>query len=99
MDRREFVRALAAAAAAGLPLMGRAADDDAAFYEVAPFGNVSLLHLTDCHAQLKPVHFREPQVNVGVAEARGRPPHPAGDALLKSFDIPRQTRAAHAYTS
>src|SRR3982750_2366186 len=98
MDRREFLQALAAAAAAGLPLVGRGADDDAPFYEAAPFGNVSLLPLTDCHAQLKPVHFREPQANLGIAEARGRPPHLVGEAFLKAFDIPRKTREAHAYT-
>jgi sulfur-oxidizing protein SoxB len=98
MERREFLQALGVAAASGLPLASRAQADDAAFYEVPQFGNVSLLHFTDCHAQLKPVRFREPNVNLGVAEARGRPPHLVGEALLKAYDIPRGTRDAHAFT-
>ena len=98
MDRREFLQALGVAAASGLPFASRAQADDAQFYEVVPFGNVSLLHLTDCHAQLKPVRFREPNVNLGVAEARGRPPHLVGEAFLKNYGIPRGTREAHAFT-
>src|SRR3954453_10364627 len=98
MERREFLQALGVAAASGLPPASRAQADDAAFYEVPRFGNVSLLHFTDCHAQLKPVRFREPNVNLGVAEARGRPPHLVGEALLKAYDIPRGTREAHAFT-
>jgi len=98
MDRREFLQALGVAAASGLPLGARSQADDAAFYDVEPFGNVSLLHFTDCHAQLKPVRFREPNVNLGVAEARGRPPHLVGEALLKAYGIPRGTREAHAFT-
>src|SRR3954468_7907513 len=96
MDRREFLQALAAASVAGLPIGGHA--EDAEFYEVTRFGNVSLLHFTDCHAQLKPVHFREPDVNLGVAEARGRWPHLVGEALLRQSGIPRGTREAHAFT-
>ena len=96
MQRREFLQALAAASVAGMPLAARS--DDAEFYEVAPFGNVSLLHLTDCHAQLKPVRFREPNVNLGIAGARGRPPHLVGTAFLEAFGIPRGTREAHAFT-
>jgi sulfur-oxidizing protein SoxB len=89
MTRREFLEALAAACVAGLPLHARAADQRAGerFYADAlrPFGNVSLLHLTDTHAQLRPVHFREPSVNLGVGAARGRPPHLVGEALLRHF--------------
>jgi S-sulfosulfanyl-L-cysteine sulfohydrolase len=66
---------------------------------VPPFGNVSLLHMTDSHAQLRPVYFREPGVNVGVAEAAGRPPHLVGEALLKHFGIGAGSAAAHAFTS
>ena len=63
MRRREFLQAIAAAAAAGLPL-SRALSQDlasgAAFYDaIKPFGNVSLLHFTDCHAQLLPSYYRE----------------------------------------
>src|SRR5262245_2283814 len=61
-------------------------------------GNVHLLHYTDCHAQLLPVHFREPHVNIGVGEARGKPPHLVGEALLKHFGIRPGTTQAHAFT-
>ncbi len=102
IDRREFLRLLAAASAAGLSLPAGAAGPGSAraesFYDVAPFGNVSLLHFTDCHAQLLPVHFREPSVNLGVGDAVGRPPHLVGEALLKHFGIASGTRDAHAFT-
>jgi len=102
MNRREFLHVVAAAAAAGLPLDSRAALDlsaGAKFYDgLEPFGNVSLLHFTDCHAQLNPIHFREPNVNLGVAAARGKPPHLVGEALLRHFGIAPGTREAHAFT-
>ncbi len=102
MNRREFLQGIAAAAAAGLPVdSARALDGTAgaAFYDrVVPFGNVSLLHYTDCHAQLLPVYFREPNVNLGVGSAWGQPPHLVGEALLKHFRIRPGTRDAHAFT-
>lgn len=100
IDRREFLRLLAAASAAGmsLPAGARSAAGAEAMYDIAPFGNVSLLHFTDCHAQLLPVYFREPSVNLGVGEAVGRPPHLVGEALLKAFDIAPGTPQAHAFT-
>jgi sulfur-oxidizing protein SoxB len=58
---------------------------------------VTLLHFTDCHAQLLPVHFREPDVNIGVGAGRGEPPHLVGAALLERFGIARGTPLAHAY--
>jgi S-sulfosulfanyl-L-cysteine sulfohydrolase len=100
--RREFLQALCAAAVAGLPLDAARAADDAdgeRFYgALAPFGNVALLHITDCHAQLLPVRFREPSVNLGVGDARGKPPHLVGEALLRHFGIAPGTRDAHAFT-
>ena len=102
MNRREFLHVVAAAAAAGLPVDARAALDlsaGASFYDsLARFGNVSLLHFTDCHAQLNPLYFREPNFNPGVAGAAGRPPHLVGEALLKHFGIRPGTREAHAFT-
>jgi len=102
MTRREFLQAIAAAAAAGLPITSAAALDlaeGAAFYDsVKPFGNVSLLHFTDCHAQLNPIYYREPNVNLGVGNAWGKPPHLVGEQLLKHFDIAAGTRDAHAFT-
>jgi sulfur-oxidizing protein SoxB len=102
LSKREFLQVLGAASAAGMGL-ARYADADAAtaqrdLYDLAPFGNVSFLHLTDCHAQLKPVYFREPSVNLGVGEARGRPPHLVGEALLRHFGIAPGSREAHAFT-
>ncbi|HEX6136044.1 MAG TPA: thiosulfohydrolase SoxB [Casimicrobiaceae bacterium] len=102
MRRREFLQALAAAAAAGLPLdAARAADaaeGERLYGALRPFGNVALLHLTDCHAQLRPTRFREPSANLGVGEARGKPPHLVGEALLRHFGIAPGTRDAHAFT-
>ena len=102
MTRRELLQAIAAAAAAGLPITSAAALDlaeGAALYDsVKRFGNVSLLHFTDCHAQLNPSYFREPNVNLGVGNAWGKPPHLVGEHLLKHFDIAAGTRDAHAFT-
>ena len=99
VDRREFIQLLSAAAAAGMALTSRLSDaggDD--FYDFPPFGNVSLLHFTDCHAQLMPVYFREPSFNIGIGDAFGNPPHRVGDHFLEHFGIPRGTREAYAYT-
>jgi sulfur-oxidizing protein SoxB len=87
MHRREFLQVLAAAAAAGLPIASRdaqAANPAAAarMYDIPRFGNVHFLHFTDCHAQQKPIYFREPSVNIGVGEALGQPPHLVGEHLL-----------------
>jgi sulfur-oxidizing protein SoxB len=62
------------------------------------FGNVSLLHVTDVHAQLLPVHFREPSVNLGIGEAAGRPPHLVGEAFLRHFAVDPRSARAHAFT-
>ena len=67
-------------------------------YDVPRFGNVHFLHFTDCHAQLLPVYFREPSVNLGVGAAEGQPPHLVGERLLKHFNIARGTPQAHAFT-
>jgi len=101
MRRREFLHALAAAGVAGLPIGARSAleGSDAAFYDLPRFGNVSLLHITDTHAQLLPTHFREPDVNIGLGEAAGRPPHLVGDAFLKAYGIAPWSREAHALTA
>ncbi len=102
LTRREFLQILAIAAAQGLPLAsGRAmaAARSGDLYQLGkPQGNVTLMHFTDCHAQLLPGYFREPDVNIGVAGARGRPPHLVGNALLQHFGIKPGTREAYAYT-
>jgi S-sulfosulfanyl-L-cysteine sulfohydrolase len=101
LSRREFLQILATAAAGGFALesplvYGGAAADG--LYNVPPYGNVSLLHFTDCHAQLLPVYFREPNANIGIANSRGRPPHLVGEALLKHYSIGPHTAEAHAFT-
>ncbi len=102
MDRREFLQVLAVAAAAGMPVASRdalaATPASAKMYELPRFGNVHLLHFTDCHAQLLPIYFREPSVNLGIGEAKGQPPHLVGEHLLKYFKIPAGTAEAHAFT-
>ena len=73
MLRREFLRLLALAAAGGATLRPALSRAQAAgeLYDVPRFGNVSLLHITDVHAQLLPTYFREPSVNIGDS----KPPH------------------------
>ncbi len=102
-SRREFMQVLAVASATGMALNHRdvlAAAPGAGerLYDVPKFGNVSFLHFTDCHAQLTPIYFREPSVNLGVAEAVGRPPHIVGEKLLKQFGIKPGSSQAHAFS-
>jgi len=103
LSKREFLQVLGAASAAGLSL-GRWADADAAtaqrgLYDLPQFGNVSLLHMTDCHAQLLPVHFREPTVNIGIGSMQGQLPHLVGEALLKATGLKPGSAQAHAFTA
>jgi sulfur-oxidizing protein SoxB len=103
VDRREFVQVLAAAAAVGVPLAAGAdrPEDETArrLYDVPVFGNVHLLHFTDCHAQLRPIFYREPSVNLGAGPARGQPPHRVGRALLERYGIATGSLEAYALTS
>ena len=100
MSRREFVQLLSAAAACGMPLSRALAGDRStdAFYDLPRFGQVHLMHFTDCHAQLMPIYFREPNVNLGIAAASGAPPHLVGEHLLRRFGIKAGSREAHAFT-
>ena len=101
MNRREFLQVLAAASAAGFVLNSRealAGKAPANYYDLPAFGNVSLMHMTDCHAQLKPIYFREPNVNLGVAGAVGKVPHLVGEHLLKAYNIKPGSIDAHAFT-
>jgi sulfur-oxidizing protein SoxB len=102
LSKRDFLQVLTAASAAGLAL-GRWAEADAAtaqagLYELPAFGNVSLLHMTDCHAQLKPIYFREPSVNLGLGSMQGQLPHLVGEKLLKRAGVRPGSAQAHAYT-
>jgi S-sulfosulfanyl-L-cysteine sulfohydrolase len=67
--------------------------------DMAPLGNVTLVHVTDIHAQLKPLYFREPSINLGVGEVAGLPPHVTGADFLKLYDIKAGTPHAYALTS
>jgi len=104
MNRREFLQILAAASAAGFALDSRsllAAQGGPrvdGLYDLPRFGNVHFLHFTDCHAQLLPIYFREPNVNLGVGSAQGKAPHLVGEHLLKAFRIKPKSIEAHAFT-
>jgi len=67
-------------------------------YDVPKYGNVTLMHITDCHAQLLPIYFREPSVNLGIGDAYGQPPHLVGKNFLNYFDVPASSPEAHAFT-
>jgi sulfur-oxidizing protein SoxB len=100
VDRREFLRLLAiagiASGSAGCAVRSRSPEVD--IYATEPFGQARLLHFTDCHAQLLPVHFREPGVNLGFGDAKNRPPHLVGEALLEHVGVQPGSRFAHAIT-
>lgn len=101
MNRREFLQLLTAASVAGFhlnPRLSFAANQPTNPYELAAFGNVSLLHYTDCHAQLLPIYYREPSVNLGIAGMLGKPPHLVGENFLKFYQLEPKSLAAHAFT-
>src|SRR5690606_36505836 len=102
MNRRSVLQMLAAAAAAGLVLDDRrllAGEMPRQLYDLPAPGDVSLLHITDCHAPSLPTHGRQPRVKIGAGAARGQPPHLAGAALLKHYGIAPRTPHAHAFTA
>ncbi len=68
------------------------------YYKLKPFGNARILHMTDCHAQLVPVYFREPSVNIGLFENYGKPPHIVGEKFLEYFGIKGNKRLEYALT-
>ena len=101
MNRREFMGVMAVATAGGMLLDAPAAlatPSADQLYDVPRFGNVHLLHFTDCHAQLKPIYFREPSVNLGVGEALGRIPHLVGENLLKHAGFRPNSPEAYTFT-
>jgi len=99
MRRRDFLKTTGAIALSGaLPRLARAVDNPS-LYDLERFGNARILHLTDTHAQLRPVYFREPSVNIGIGEMLGRPPHLVEKAFLDRFGIPPDSAEAYAFTS
>ena len=97
MNRREFLQMLAVASAGGMALSEQAQAAES-WYDLPRFGNVHLLHFTDCHAQLKPIYFREPNVNLGLGGQFGKAPHLVGAALLKQFGVAPHSPDAYAFT-
>ena len=106
ISRRDFLQAaMAASAIYGAGGLGRwsqlaaqqaLSQDDLLGFDT--FGNVSLVHITDVHAQLKPVWFREPEINIGVGSAKGQPPHVSGKDFLKLYNIDAGSAAQYALT-
>jgi sulfur-oxidizing protein SoxB len=92
ISRRDFLQATAAASAltigSGLGPLGRAAAQQrltqADILRFDPLGTVTILYVADSHAQLMPLHFREPSVNLGVGEVKGMPPH-LTDAEFRNY--------------
>ncbi|MCL5778662.1 thiosulfohydrolase SoxB [Limibaculum sp. FT325] len=103
ISRRDFLQATVAASAiwgaSGVGKWSRLAAQQALGQDqllaFEPLGNVTLIHITDVHAQLKPVWFREPEINLGVGEAAGKPPHVTGADFQKMFGI--ESGSPHAY--
>jgi len=96
--RRDVLKfATAAAITSGLPRLSRAANE-AGVYDFERFGNARILHMTDTHAQLQPVLFREPSVNIGVGAMAGQPPHLVGRNFLERFQVKPDSADAYAFT-
>ncbi len=106
ISRRDFLQASMAASAiygaSGFGNWGRLAaqqaltQDDLLSFDT--FGNVSLIHITDIHAQLKPIYFREPEINLGVGDNRGAMPHVTGADFRKAYGINDGSPSHYALT-
>ena len=66
--------------------------------EFDTYGNVSLIHVTDIHGQLKPIYFREPEINLGVGSALGQVPHITGANFRKMYGINDGSPSHYALT-
>ncbi len=106
ISRRDFLQASVAASAiygaSGIGNWSRLAAQQALtqdqLLDFDKVGNVTLIHITDIHAQLKPIYFREPEVNIGVGDATGLPPHVTGQDFLDLFNMEPGTPEAYALT-
>ncbi|MEO9902027.1 thiosulfohydrolase SoxB [Nisaea sp.] len=107
LSRRDFLQtSFAASAIVGLSGFGnwaklaaqqRLTQDQLLDFDTT--GNVTLVHLTDCHAQLMPVWFREPSINIGVGQSAGLPPHISGKKFLDTYGLKPGTPEAYALSS
>ena len=104
LTRRDLLQvAVATAALPGLAPLARAAASQAIDQDrllaFEPTGNLTLMNLTDLHAQLVPVHFREPSVNLGVGPMKGQVPHITGKDFLRDYDIEPGSPQAYMLSS
>jgi len=107
LSRREFLMAaVATSAIGGVGMSGSWASaaarqklSESDLLEMDGYGNVTLVHITDLHAQLMPVYFREPSINLGVGDVNGLPPHVTGKDFLKLYNIEPGSADAYALTS
>lgn len=103
LSRREFIYMMAVLGAAPVfanshtRMVGTSAKLED-YYKLKPFGNARLLHMTDSHAQLLPVYFREPSVNLGFFSNFGKPPHIVGEPFLDYYGIKGNKRLEYAYS-
>ena len=110
LSRREFLQMMVAASACGVwtPKDSSAAGGmekapgiintslPGDVYNIPKYGNVSLMHFTDCHAQLIPTYYREPDIHIGVGKLmKNEVPHLVGRHVLDRYKIPK--RSNHAY--
>lgn len=106
ISRRDFLQVSMAASAlygaSGFGNWGRLAaqqrltQDDLLNFDT--FGNVTLIHVTDIHAQMKPIYFREPEINLGVGAARGQLPHITGANFRRAYGIADGSPSHYALT-
>ena len=103
LSRREFVYMMAVLGAAPVFANSHTRMTDTSnkledYYKLKPFGNARFLHMTDSHAQLLPVYFREPSVNLGFFSNFGKPPHIVGEKLLDYYGLKGNKRLEYAYS-
>ncbi|OQW94372.1 MAG: thiosulfohydrolase SoxB [Beggiatoa sp. IS2] len=100
INRRQFIQLLSITSLSGLLPTSILANNKPSgdLYEIPTFGQVRLLHLTDCHAQLLPLYYREPHTNLGIGPFKDQVPHLVGNKLLNYFEIQPNTPEAHAFT-
>ncbi|MEE3317621.1 MAG: thiosulfohydrolase SoxB [Pseudomonadota bacterium] len=106
ISRRDFLQATVAASAvigasgvgnwSRLAAQQKLSQNDLLDFDT--YGNVTLIHLTDIHAQLRPIWFREPDINIGVGQVNGLPPHVTGQDFLNLFGYKPGTPEAYALT-
>ncbi|MCV2881476.1 thiosulfohydrolase SoxB [Actibacterium sp. XHP0104] len=104
ISRRDFLQATVAASAiygasgvgnwAKLAAQQALTQDDLLGFDT--YGNITLVHVTDIHGQLKPIYFREPEINLGVGDVSGLPPHVTGQDFLNLFNMTPGTPEAYA---